>query len=105
MRGPDGGPSLKPRVISALSPLETELTGVFQSAGGGEEGRALAGRRQSESVSASGPAATKRIDSGPTFTASPGWISEGPRIRSPRNQVPLRLPRSSRTTRSAVMTT
>jgi hypothetical protein len=105
MRGPDGGSSLKPRVISALSPLEAGLTGAFESAGAGEDGRA-AGRRQSpESVGASGPAATNRIDSGPTFTASPGWTSEGPRIRSPRSQVPLRLPRSSRTTRSAVMTT
>ena len=31
MRGPDGGSSLKPRVISALSPLETELTGVLEA--------------------------------------------------------------------------
>jgi hypothetical protein len=34
MRGPDGGPSLKPRVISALSPLEAELTGALEARSG-----------------------------------------------------------------------
>jgi hypothetical protein len=40
MRGPDGGPSLKPRVISALSLVEAERTAVLEPAGAGDEARA-----------------------------------------------------------------